>query len=105
VRDYRAAATTGSSERGGEDSSEDSAAQDDVLSVMMAGRDDSGHGLIDTEPRDQMIILATAGMETTASAISWVSRSRAVDIRHHHPRALVREPLAHRRARCRRPRP
>ncbi|MCM3923601.1 cytochrome P450 [Frankia sp. AiPs1] len=73
IRTYREAAAADQPDQADQLDPADAEGQDwqDILSVMMDGRDDSGHGLTDTELRDQIIILATAGMETTASAISW----------------------------------
>lgn len=43
----------------------------DVLSMLLAARDDEGLGLTDTEIRDQTMTLLAAGHETTANALSW----------------------------------
>ena len=43
----------------------------DVLSLLVAARDDDGRGLSDQELRDQIITLLVAGHETTATALAW----------------------------------
>ncbi len=43
----------------------------DVLSTLLAARDDDGAGLTDEEIRDQTMTLFAAGHETTANALSW----------------------------------
>lgn len=43
----------------------------DILSLLLAARDESGQGLTDDELRDELITLLFAGHETTASALSW----------------------------------
>ncbi|HKS71115.1 MAG TPA: cytochrome P450, partial [Ktedonobacterales bacterium] len=43
----------------------------DVLSTLLASRDDDGAGLTDEEIRDQTMTLFAAGHETTANALSW----------------------------------
>jgi cytochrome P450 len=58
---------------------------DDVLSMLMAARTDSGHPLPDAEIRDQLITMILAGHETTASSITWALLSL-----HGEPRALER---------------
>lgn len=44
----------------------------DVLSMLLATRDDDGTGLSRQEIRDQVVSLIAAGYETTASAMAWV---------------------------------
>ena len=44
----------------------------DVLSMLLATRDDDGTGLTRQEIRDQVVSLIAAGYETTASAMAWV---------------------------------
>src|SRR5215213_110587 len=55
---------------------------DDVLSVLVAARDELGRPLADAEIRDQLVGLVLAGHETTAAALSWalerISRSPQV---------------------------
>ena len=61
--------------------------RDDLLSMLMAARDEDGRGMSDEELRDELITLLFAGHETTATALAWsVER-------------LVRHPDALRRAR------
>jgi cytochrome P450 len=43
----------------------------DILSLMMAARDDQGQPLSDGELHDELITLLVAGHETTASALAW----------------------------------
>ena len=44
---------------------------DDILSLLLAARDEDGKGLTDEELRDELMTLLLAGHETTASALSW----------------------------------
>lgn len=48
----------------------DRSQRDDVLSVLLAGRDEDGAGLTPTELRDQLVTLLVAGHETTAAALA-----------------------------------
>ncbi|BAY82336.1 cytochrome P450 [Calothrix parasitica NIES-267] len=43
----------------------------DVLSLMMAVRDENGESMTDEELKDEMITILFAGHETTATALSW----------------------------------
>jgi cytochrome P450 len=43
----------------------------DVLSLLLAARDEDGKGLTDQELRDELITLLEAGHETTATALAW----------------------------------
>ncbi|WP_019504118.1 cytochrome P450 [Pleurocapsa sp. PCC 7319] len=43
----------------------------DILSLMMSARDETGGALSDSELRDELMTLMLAGHETTASAIAW----------------------------------
>ena len=43
----------------------------DVLSLMMAARDEDGQPMTDQELRDELMTLLIAGHETTATAIAW----------------------------------
>lgn len=43
----------------------------DVLSLLLAARDEDGNPMQDQELRDELITLLVAGHETTASAIAW----------------------------------
>jgi cytochrome P450 len=44
---------------------------DDVLSMLLAARDEDGRPMTDRELRDELVTLLVAGHETTASALSW----------------------------------
>lgn len=44
---------------------------DDILSLLMAARDDRGHLLSDEELHDQTITLLLAGHETSATTLAW----------------------------------
>src|SRR5262249_15543924 len=48
--------------------------QTDVLSLLLAARDEDGHPLTDAEVRDMLMTLLAAGHDTTASAIAWAVR-------------------------------
>jgi len=56
---------------------------DDVLSMLIAARDEDGRPLTDAELRDELITLLVAGHETTATALAW-----AFDLLLHHPHTL-----------------
>jgi len=43
----------------------------DILSLMMAARDEAGEPMTDVELRDELITLLVAGHETTATALAW----------------------------------
>ncbi len=43
----------------------------DILSLMMAARDEAGQPMTDEELRDELMTLLVAGHETTATALSW----------------------------------
>lgn len=43
----------------------------DILSLLMAARDESGEPMTDKELRDDLMTLLVAGHETTASALAW----------------------------------
>jgi cytochrome P450 len=43
----------------------------DVLSLLLAARDEHGEGMSDLELRDELITLLLAGHETTATSLSW----------------------------------
>jgi cytochrome P450 len=43
----------------------------DVLSMLLAARDENGEGMSDGELRDQAMTLIAAGHETTSNALSW----------------------------------
>jgi cytochrome P450 family 110 len=44
---------------------------EDILSLMMAARDENGEGMTDVELRDELMTLLIAGHETTATALAW----------------------------------
>lgn len=44
---------------------------EDILSLMMAARDEQGQAMTDVELRDELLTLLFAGHETTASALAW----------------------------------
>jgi len=44
---------------------------DDVLTMLLAARDEGGQPMTDGELRDELVTLLVAGHETTASALSW----------------------------------
>jgi cytochrome P450 family 110 len=43
----------------------------DILSLLMAARDEAGEAMTDGELRDELMTLLTAGHETTATALTW----------------------------------
>lgn len=45
--------------------------RDDVLTLLLAARDEAGQSMTDEELRDQLMTLLLLGHETTASALSW----------------------------------
>jgi cytochrome P450 family 135 len=47
------------------------AERDDILSLLLAARDEDGEGLTDSELRDELMTLLLTGHETTATALSW----------------------------------
>jgi cytochrome P450 len=44
----------------------------DLLSMLLAARDDDGQGLADSEIHDQVLTFLLGGSETTSTALSWV---------------------------------
>ena len=46
-------------------------AGDDVMTMLLAARDEAGQPMTDRELRDELVTLLVAGHETTASALSW----------------------------------
>ncbi len=52
----------------------------DILSLMMAARDEAGEPMTNLELRDELITLLVAGHETTATSLAW-----AFYWIHHHP--------------------
>jgi cytochrome P450 len=59
--------------------------RDDILSLLLAARDEDGTPLTDTELRDELMTLLVAGHETTATALAW-TLERVV----RHPDVLAR---------------
>lgn len=47
------------------------AERDDILSLLLAARDEDGNALTDEHVRDELMTLLVAGHETTATAMSW----------------------------------
>jgi cytochrome P450 len=47
------------------------AEREDILSLLLAARDEDGEAMTDTELRDQLVTLLLAGHETTATALAW----------------------------------
>ncbi|MEM1171370.1 MAG: cytochrome P450 [Cyanobacteria bacterium P01_H01_bin.35] len=45
--------------------------RNDILTLMLLARDESGQGMTNQEIRDELITLLTAGHETTATALAW----------------------------------
>jgi cytochrome P450 len=45
--------------------------RDDILSLLLAARDEDGNTLTDAELRDELMTLLLAGHETTATALAW----------------------------------
>jgi len=58
--------------------------RDDVLSMLLAARDEDGRALSDEELRDELMTLLVAGHETTATALAWTLERLA-----RHPDALA----------------
>ena len=44
----------------------------DILSMMLEAKDESGRPMTDTEVRDELVTLLVAGHETTATSLSWI---------------------------------
>jgi cytochrome P450 family 135 len=59
--------------------------RDDVLSLLVAARDEDGRALTNKELRDEIITLLVAGHETTATALGWTLERLC-----RHPRVLAR---------------
>jgi cytochrome P450 len=49
----------------------DAAERGDILSLLLAARDEEGQALTDAELRDELMTLLLAGHETTATSLSW----------------------------------
>jgi cytochrome P450 len=62
---------------------DDPVERDDVLSLLLAARDEDGNALSDEELRDELMTLLVAGHETTATALAWTLERLA-----RHPEAL-----------------
>lgn len=60
-------------------------AREDVLTLLIAARDEQGQGLSDEELRDHLITLLIAGHETTTTALAWCFERLL-----RHPAALAR---------------
>ena len=43
----------------------------DLMSILMRAKDENGVGMTDSQLRDEVLILFTAGHETTANALTW----------------------------------
>lgn len=61
------------------------AAGSDVLSTLVGARDEAGEPMSDTEVRDELMTLLTAGHETTGTALAW-----AIERLVRHPEILAR---------------
>jgi cytochrome P450 len=59
--------------------------REDILSLLLAARDEEGQPLTDAELRDELMTLLVAGHETTATALAWTLERLT-----RHPDALVR---------------
>jgi cytochrome P450 len=58
---------------------------DDVLSLLLAARDEDGQPLTDEELRDELVTLLVAGHETTATGLAWT-----FELLTRHPVAMAR---------------
>ncbi len=74
----------------------------DILSLLLAARDEEGEPMSDDELRDELVTLLVAGHETTATALSWAVRwvlaDPEVEARLRDELAGLREPTAERLA-------
>jgi cytochrome P450 len=59
--------------------------REDVLSMLLLARDESGEGMTDGELRDELVTLLVAGHETTATGLAW-----AFELVLRHPAVLER---------------
>ena len=50
---------------------QDTTNKNDILSLLIAARDEAGQPMADAELHDELLTMLVAGHETTASAISW----------------------------------
>jgi cytochrome P450 len=64
---------------------------DDVLSMLIAARDEDGAGIGDEELRDELVTLLLAGHETTATGLAWAFERL---LRHPRVEAELRRSLA-----------
>ncbi|MEH2248548.1 cytochrome P450 [Nostoc sp.] len=55
----------------GERKEQPDSSRTDILSLMMAARDEAGEAMTDLELRDELMTLLVAGHETTATTLSW----------------------------------
>jgi cytochrome P450 len=55
--------------------------REDILSLLLQARDESGNGLTDGELRDELVTLLVGGHETTAALIAWALHDLARDPR------------------------
>lgn len=55
----------------GDRRTQDIEAKNDILSLLLAARDEEGEAMTDAELHDELLTMLVAGHETTASAISW----------------------------------
>jgi cytochrome P450 family 135 len=63
--------------------------REDVLSLLVAARDENGEAMSDVELRDQLMTLLMAGHETTATALAW-----SFDLLFRNPAAMERATAA-----------
>jgi cytochrome P450 len=70
---------------------------DDVLTMLLAARDEDGRPMTERELRDELVTLLVAGHETTASALSWGFEQllRAPAVHERVTRAAVEEDTAY----------
>ncbi|MBJ7348896.1 MAG: cytochrome P450 [Thermoleophilaceae bacterium] len=61
----------------------------DILSMLLAARDEDGRPMTDSELRDELVTLLFAGHETTATALAW-----ATDLLVWNPAVMARATLA-----------
>jgi len=70
---------------------------DDVLTMLLAARDEAGNSMADRELRDELVTLLVAGHETTASELSWGFEQmvRAPEVLERVTRAAVEDDTAY----------
>lgn len=80
----------------------DAAEREDVLSMLLLARDETGDGLSDEDLRDELVTLLVAGHETTATTLAWAAhelarapglQARLADGEHGYTDAVVSETL------------